>query len=186
MRTKVRNFRLCRVSWLLVFLIPFFGYGCNRTPQSQNDLPQKEIEANSDAANNSSEPPQSGSKPNEPSIQQRIQFNLNKLKDRSYTDTYGHNYTWYTAAEELGKIGKPAVPHLIKKLNTQDQYELKLALYALLLATQDSKVKKMTGGEHINLTVALSEAYNEENKRIALRWWRKHKHIFKDISVANH
>lgn len=113
-----------------------------------------------------------------PEIEKKINFNLRKLKNRKYTGTYGDGYTWYTAAEELGQIGKPAVPHLIKKLNTKDRYELKLALYALMLATQDSKVITLTNGEYINLPTVLDAGENSRNRKIALQWWEKHQHVF--------
>ncbi len=62
-----------------------------------------------------------------------------KLKDKDYTRPYGHEeepYTWHIAAEELGQIGKPAIPYLIKNLQTNDAYEKGVTLYALLLASQ--------------------------------------------------
>jgi hypothetical protein len=173
MRNKSNNFH-----WLLALLICFLVYGCNRSHQLKDHPSQNEVASNGVSTNNSAGSTNSRPKSSKLSLQQRIQFNLGKLKDRSYTDTYGHGYIWYTAAEELGKIGKPAVPHLIRNLDTHDQYELKLTLYALQLATQDTKVKSLTNGEYINLKSATSEEHNAENKRVALQWWEKYKHNF--------
>ena len=44
-------------------------------------------------------------------------------------------------------VGKPAIPGLIEKLETDDDYERALALYALLLASQHENVKEFTNGE---------------------------------------
>jgi len=112
---------------------------------------------------------------------QEMQFYLSKLSDRDYTQTYGHGYTWYTAAEELGQIGEPAIPHLIQKLDTNDPFELKLTLYALLLASQDPAVKAKTGGEYIQVDTVLSEESNTENKKIALSWWKKYRAVLLDF-----
>ena len=76
-------------------------------------------------------------------------FLLSKLKDPNYTDTYNEGYTWYIAAEELGMIGKPAIPFLIEKLHTRDDYERTQTLYALLLASQKENVRAFTGGEYV-------------------------------------
>ncbi len=76
-----------------------------------------------------------------------LSFLLDKLKDPNYTSVYG-DYTWYIAAEELGQIGKPAIPYLIQKLDTDDDYERTQTLYALSLATQDENVLVFTGENH--------------------------------------
>ena len=73
---------------------------------------------------------------------EEIEFYIDKLPDRDFTETYGHGYTWHTAAEELGMIGKLAIPHLIKQLSSDDEYVVMLSLYALQLASQDSAVTK--------------------------------------------
>jgi septal ring factor EnvC (AmiA/AmiB activator) len=81
--------------------------------------------------------------------QDPLMFYLDKLKDTNFISTYGDNYTWYIAAEELGKMGKPAIPFLIKKLDTKDNFERNQALYALMLAAQHENVKSFTGGEYV-------------------------------------
>jgi hypothetical protein len=55
--------------------------------------------------------------------QNLFSFYLDKLKDLNFTSTYGEGYTWYIAAEELGKMGKPAISYLIQKLDAKDDYE---------------------------------------------------------------
>ena len=45
-------------------------------------------------------------------------------------------------------------------------------------ASQDSRVRAATNGEYMKLGVVLSEGTNEENKKIALDWWNKHKGIW--------
>src|SRR5687768_2302477 len=86
-----------------------FIAGCGTTPAPQNNAENQPAETQSTLE----QLPEDSVK-----VQQKIRFNLDKLKDRSYTKTYGDGNTWYTAAEELGGIGKPAIPHLIKKLDT--------------------------------------------------------------------
>ncbi|RUO26040.1 hypothetical protein CWE09_04755 [Aliidiomarina minuta] len=115
------------------------------------------------------------------SIEEDIKYYISKLPDRDYTDTYGgeeHPKTWYIAAEALGWIGKPAVPHLMQRLNSRDPYEVMLALYALQLATQDGDITWRTNGEYIRLGTVLDEGYNYENRVIAREWWRRHGHIW--------
>lgn len=46
--------------------------------------------------------------------QDPLSFYLAKLKDRNFTSTYGEGHTFHIAAEELGAMGKPAIPHLIQ------------------------------------------------------------------------
>src|SRR5690625_8026986 len=76
-----------------------------------------------------------------------VRYYISKLPDRTFVDTYGgeeHPRTWYTAAEALGAMGTIAIPALIDRLDTSDPYELKLALYALMLASQDPKLMAKT------------------------------------------
>lgn len=106
-----------------------------------------------------------------------VAYYIDRLPDRDFTSTYGgdeHPRTWYTAAEELGRIGKPAIRPLVGRLESDDSYEVMLALYALMLASQDPEVLAETGGEYVRLGQVLTPSTNEENKQIALAWWRKH------------
>jgi hypothetical protein len=104
-----------------------------------------------------------------------ILYNIEKLKDRSFTSIYGDGYTWYTAAENLGKIGKPAIPYLINKLETKDSYEKSLVLHALLLSSQHENVKVFTGGDYIRTTLGFSVEDHDEMTEIAYKWWEKYK-----------
>ena len=114
-----------------------------------------------------------------PSETEEIEFYIDKLPDRDFTDTYGHGYTWYTAAEELGRIGKPAIPYLIEQLQSDDDYVVMLSLYALQLASQDSRVTEKTGGDYIQLKgTVLSKESNDVNYNVAYSWWEKYKHHF--------
>src|SRR5690625_1550488 len=82
--------------------------------------------------------------------QQKVAFYIDKLPDRGFVDSYGDNdnpKVWYTAAEKLGAIGAPAIPALVRRLSTTDPYELMLALYALMLASQDPIVLLQTGAD---------------------------------------
>jgi hypothetical protein len=113
------------------------------------------------------------------SVQQgEIELLVDKLKDKSYTSTYNEGYTWYTAAEALGVIGKPAIPYLVKKIDTEDEYERSLVFYALLLASQADNVKAFAGDDYIKVTDSFDPKAAEELKKEVLRWWEKYKDKF--------
>lgn len=109
-----------------------------------------------------------------------VHYYIGKLPDRTYVDTYGgeeHPRTWYTAAEALGAMGKIAIPALIERLDTSDPYELKLALYALMLASQDPVLLAETHGDYLRLTTVLTQETNDENLRRARAWVQRHRHL---------
>ncbi|WP_111414699.1 hypothetical protein [Billgrantia lactosivorans] len=111
------------------------------------------------------------------SQEDEVHYYISRLADRRFIDVYGgteHPRVWYIAAERLGQIGEPAVPLLFTLLDTGNEYELMLALYALQLATQDPRLMARTGGDYVRLTTALDENANAENRRIALEWWQRH------------
>lgn len=111
-----------------------------------------------------------------------IRYNMARLADRDYVATYGDNENprpWYTAAEALGAIGKPAIPALVQRLHIADDYELMLALYALMLASQDPVLQAETGGDYLRLGTVLTEDTNAENKRLALQWWARYRHLWR-------
>lgn len=113
--------------------------------------------------------------------QERIAYYIGKLPDRDYVRSYGDNdnpRTWYTAAEALGEIGEPAVPALIGRLDTDDSYELMLALYALMLASQDPELKAKTGGDYLQLDTVLTEETNTANLRHAQSWWKRYRGLW--------
>lgn len=109
-----------------------------------------------------------------------VHYYIDKLPDRTYVDTYGgeeHPRTWYTAAEALGALGKIAIPALIDRLDTGDPYELKLALYALMLASQDPVLLAETDGDYLRLTTVLTHETNDENLRRARAWVHRYRHL---------
>lgn len=108
-----------------------------------------------------------------------VDYYIDRLPDRTYVDTYGgeeHPRPWYTAAEALGAMGIIAIPALIERLDTNDAYELKLALYALMLASQDPALLAETDGDYLRLTTALTQETNEENLRRARAWVQRYQH----------
>lgn len=111
-----------------------------------------------------------------------VRYYISKLPDRTFVDTYGgeeHPRTWYTAAEALGAMGTIAIPALIDRLDTSDPYELKLALYALMLASQDPKLMAKTDGHYLQLTTVLIQDTNDENLRRARAWVQRYQHLFR-------
>lgn len=110
-----------------------------------------------------------------------IIYYICKLKDKDFTRPYGHEeepYTWYIAAEELGMIGKPAIPYLIKNLQTNDVYEKGLTLYALLLASQCDSVDEFTNGDYMKVGLTFSPEEQKEYVEMAEEWWGKYKEYF--------
>lgn len=110
-----------------------------------------------------------------------IIYYICKLKDKDFTRPYGHEeepYTWYIAAEELGIIGKSAIPYLIKNLQTNDVYEKGLTLYALLLASQSDSVDEFTNGDYLEAGLTFSPEKQKEYVEIAEEWWGKYKEHF--------
>lgn len=112
---------------------------------------------------------------------QDIEYNLARLSDPDYTQTYGdgeNEKIWYSAAENLGMIGKPAIPHLIEKLASDDDFEVMLALYALQLASQDQVLQAQTDGNYLTLPSVLNPRANRHNRAIALDWWQTYQHLW--------
>lgn len=110
-----------------------------------------------------------------------ILYYICKLKDKDFTRPYGNEeepYTWYIAAEELGMIGKPAIPYLVKNLQTNDVYEKGLTLYALLLASQCDSVNEFTNKDYIKVGLTFSPEEQKEYVKIAEEWWGKYKEYF--------
>ncbi|WP_404377341.1 hypothetical protein [Vreelandella aquamarina] len=111
------------------------------------------------------------------SPEEEAAYYVSRLADRRFVGEYGgpdNPRPWYIAAERLGELGLPAVPLLFARLNTDDQYELMLVLYALHLATQDPLVTFQTGGEAVQLPTVLEPSANAENRRIAQQWWERY------------
>lgn len=109
-----------------------------------------------------------------------ILYYMDKLKDKNFVKTYGDGEnikTWYTAAEELGNIGKPAIPYLIMRLSTKDDYERTLAFYALRLASQHENVKSFAK-DFIDVQLDFEVKNHEKMNKTAHEWYRKYKSNF--------
>lgn len=107
-----------------------------------------------------------------------VDYYMDRLKDPSYCSTYNEDYTYYTAAENLGLIGKPAIPKLIDRLSTTDDYERSLALYALLLASQADNVKVFADNDYIHTSLDFDSRNHPEQVKTAMAWWEKYKSYF--------
>ncbi|MBZ5488909.1 hypothetical protein HW452_15400 [Halomonas aquamarina] len=111
------------------------------------------------------------------SPEEEAYYYVSRLADRRFVSTYGDRANpriWYLAAERLGEIGMPAVPLLFARLDTQDDYELMLALYALQLATQDPLLMARTGGNYVQLPSVLNASNNADNVQVARQWWQQY------------
>ncbi|SJN15015.1 hypothetical protein CZ787_18040 [Halomonas citrativorans] len=110
------------------------------------------------------------------SPEEEASYYVSRLSDRRFVSYYGdrdNRRAFYIAAERLGDIGLPAVPLLYARLNTQDEYEQMLVLYALQLATQDPLLTSKTSGDYVQLPSVLSPESNAENVVIAQQWWQR-------------
>ena len=107
-----------------------------------------------------------------------VDYYIDKLSDPTYTSIYNEESIYYTAAENLGQIGKAAIPKLINLLDTSDDYERALALYALLLASQDDSVKTFAGNDYIHVNLDFDARNHPEKVKIAREWWEKYKTYF--------
>jgi hypothetical protein len=94
----------------------------------------------------------------------------------TYLQHDGAERPWYVAAEELGKIGSPAVSPLVERLrSTTDTYERTITFYGLLLAAQAPEINEALGQTIPNYPLALP--YDEEHERLKklwLDWWAKY------------
>lgn len=107
-----------------------------------------------------------------------VDYYIDELKDPTYTSIYNEEYTYYIAAESLGQIGKPAIPKLIEKLSTEDDYERSLVLYSLLLASQADNVKAFAGNDYIQTSLDFDSRNHPELVEIARAWWEKYSGYF--------
>ncbi|WP_249322162.1 hypothetical protein [Halomonas sp. PGE1] len=109
-------------------------------------------------------------------VEDEAHYYISRLPDRRFVATYGgeeHPRPWYIAAERLGQIGEPAIPLLAARLESSDEYELMLALYALMLASQDPSLMAATGGDTLELGSVLDPRHNAENLALARAWWQR-------------
>lgn len=107
-----------------------------------------------------------------------VDYYIDKLKDPTYVSIYNHDYIYYTAAENLGQIGKAAIPKLINRLDTPDDYERALVLYSLLLASQDDSVKPFANNDYIRVSLDFDARNHPADVEIAEKWWYKYKSYF--------
>ena len=107
-----------------------------------------------------------------------IDYYMDKLKDPTFTSIYNNEYIYYTAAEQLGQIGKKAIPRLIDRLDTTDDYERALVLYALLLASQDNEVKAFVDDNYLHTYLDFDARNHPQQVKVALEWWEKYKSYF--------
>ena len=171
-RPHCRNLQLLTVgaaAWLMLGMA-----GCTTpTPSEPTAEPEPVVAPGSTTETDIAAPPED--RPDD------LHYNLSKLSDPEFTQIYGdgeNDKIWYTAAENLGHIGKPAIPFLIEKLESDNEYEVMLALYALQLASQDPQVQQHTDGNYVSLPSVLNPRANRHNKAIALSWWQEYQHLW--------
>lgn len=114
-----------------------------------------------------------------------VAFYVSKLGDKTMVMRYGHGYIWYVAPEELGQIGKPALPALLRALESSDPYVRTQAFYALKLAAQHPSVVSLTGGEYPQ---GNGEAFPPVSEHASLKaawdaWYDKYAAILSDSEV---
>lgn len=107
-----------------------------------------------------------------------VDYYIDELKDPNNTSIYNEDYTYYIPAENLGLIGKPAIPKLIEKLSTSDDYERALVLYALLLASQADNVKVFASNDYIQTSLDFDSRNHPDQVKIAMAWWEKYSGYF--------
>lgn len=107
-----------------------------------------------------------------------VNYYVEKLHDPTFVSINTEGHTYYTAAECLGELGKPAIPVLIERLNTTDDYERALILYALGLASQADNVKVFCGNDYIPVTLDFDARNHAEAITAAKAWWDKYKSYF--------
>ena len=107
-----------------------------------------------------------------------VDYYIDKLSDPTYTCIYDDESIYYTAAENLGQIGKSAIPKLIARLDTSNDYERALTLYALLLASQDDSVKVFAGNDYIQVNLDFDARNHPQEVEIARSWWNKYQSYF--------
>lgn len=156
---------------VLLFLLVFFFTGCANTGINTKEKNNDNLKENEEQNRNND------SKENS-KFTEDVLYYIDKLKDKDFVSVSGdgeNQKIWYTAAEELGKIGKHAIPFLIKNLDTKDDYERALTLYALLLASQNDNVIEFTNGEYIDVNLDFDTKAQVEYVKVAKSWWEKYK-----------
>ncbi|RUO28801.1 hypothetical protein CWE12_10840 [Aliidiomarina sedimenti] len=157
---------LCRLLLGVTIVSSLALAGCGSSPSSeQSEDPEVTVDT----------------PPTADSAADSLSYNLRRLADRDFVDSYGdgeNEKIWYTAAENLGEIGKQAIPPLIERLDSPDEYEVMLALYALQLASQDEALAEDIGDNYLRLPSVLNPRANPQNRAIALSWWQQYEHLW--------
>ncbi len=118
--------------------------------------------------------------PAEGTVQEQVAFYVSRLADKDYFEHYSTHEEvpseWYVAAEELGKIGLPAIPALIQRLEvSEDDYERAQIFYALRLAVQAEDARAVVGNDAPYTTAAFpAPEHHAELKRKWMGWWDAH------------
>lgn len=107
-----------------------------------------------------------------------VNYYVEKLHDPTFVSIDTEEHTYYTAAECLGELGKSAIPVLIDRLDTTDDYERALALYALGLASQADNVKVFCGNDYIPVSLDFDARNHPTGVKAALDWWEKYQSNF--------
>lgn len=107
-----------------------------------------------------------------------VNYYIEKLHDPTYVSIDSEQHTYYLAAEALGHLGKPAIPALINQLDTDDDYERALVLYALMLASQADNVACFCGNDYMHLHLDFDARNHTEAVAAARTWWEKYKSHF--------
>ncbi|MCP1313565.1 hypothetical protein [Halomonas sp. 707D7] len=107
------------------------------------------------------------------SPEEQAAYYVSRLSDRRFIAP-GPSGPRYVAAEELGRIGLPAVALLLSRLDSRDEYEVMLALYALELATSDPQLLARTRSDAIELVDPLNPEANARNVAAAKEWQARH------------
>lgn len=115
-----------------------------------------------------------------------LYFYLDRLRDKDFVRRGTDGSVWYTAAEELGLIGPAAIPALIAKLDTGNDFERSQALYALKLAAQHEDVMVVTGGEQPDLSAGALPPVDRHPALVRAwkEWFARHGARFKDATPA--
>ena len=74
-------------------------------------------------------------------------------------------------------MGADAIPALVQRLHTEDEYELMLVVYALMLASQDARVMDTTQDDYLQLDVVLTPDTNPQNRQRALDWCQRYPQV---------
>ena len=107
-----------------------------------------------------------------------VSYYIDHLSSPDYTSIYNEEYIWYTAAECLGRLGKAAIPQLVSRIDTPDDYERTLVFYSLLLASQAEDVKVFAEDNYIDTRLDFDVSTHDEQRQTVVDWWAKYEKYF--------